>query len=214
MNKEVLSWTATIALLGITFFIGIIVITDKFQGYPDPERIIPDWESLEIYSLDENTYDARITILEFFDYDCRHCKELHHNLKHIKNENPGTIRIKSVPYPLNEQGYGYDAAATAICIGLQNGTMTTMHETMFENPAIANNVEHDRFVQVFDRSNIDRKLLKQCLENGEYEVHLHTNISVARLLRISAVPAIIINGHLYYGALSKRVLSNIIENQL
>ena len=85
---------------------------------------------------------------------------------------------------------------------------------MFEYHAIADDVEHDRFVQLIDRSNIDRKLLEQCLENGEYEEHLYTNFAVGERLGLSAVPALIINGHLYYGALSERELSNIIENQL
>ena len=79
MLKEITSRSFTIAIFGLTVLVGVMVLTDYFDDRPKPEAYISDWQEFDYYALNEATGEAPVTILEFFDYQCSHCRDLHHN---------------------------------------------------------------------------------------------------------------------------------------
>lgn len=75
MVRQIFSWTFTIAFFGVTCFIGFLVLTEYFDGKPEPEVYITDWQNIEYFALNDEAANTPVTILEFYDYQCIHCKK-------------------------------------------------------------------------------------------------------------------------------------------
>lgn len=217
MLKEFASWFFTLAMATTTFLVGYIVLTDYFNAHPNIEEHINEWQDLDYHSINEQPYAESVTILEFFDYECSYCKELIKNLNKIKQEYPEVVNIKPIPFPLSKSGGGgYQAAATAVCAGLNLDAddISDIHASVYEHQSKLNQWEAEKLVASIAPTNSKREILYNCLQNREYEVHLQKNFRLGHEINLTQVPALIINGELYIGALSERVLTNIIESHI
>ena len=200
-------------VLAVTLVAGYLIVTEYVGGQPEYETYLPDWQELEYYSLNEESGNSPVTILEFFDYQCSHCKNLHQKLNRIKQDYSKHLAVKAIPYPLNQQGSGYEAAATSICTNLQSDETDAVHSSLFELQEDFEEIETDHII-TSAVSDHDEQSVRNCLQNGEYETYLQKNIKAGEQLSLTRVPALIINGELYFGALPDRRLSSIIEAHL
>ena len=76
--------------------------------------------------------DAKVTIVEFFDYNCPHCASLHPIIKMLSNEYPSDVVIYYKMFPLSHNERSEPAARAALAASRQ-GKFMEMHELLFEN---------------------------------------------------------------------------------
>ena len=89
-----------------------------------------------------------------------------------------------------------------------------VHATLFERQEELDDMEPDQMAERAISDSDGRTALYNCLQDDIYEEHLQNNLTLGEQLNLTRVPALIINGERYFGALSERMLSNIIESHL
>jgi len=76
---------------------------------------------------------ARITLLEFGDFECPHCREAHFVLKDLMEQGSNLVRLVYRHFPLTQvHPHSQRAAEAAEAAGAQ-GRFWEMHDLLFEN---------------------------------------------------------------------------------
>ena len=75
---------------------------------------------------------AAVTIVEFADFECPHCKHASPILDKLVETYPGQVRLLFKAFPLTTHLHGESAARAAVAAG-QQGKFWEMHHTLFEH---------------------------------------------------------------------------------
>ena len=75
---------------------------------------------------------AQVTIVEFSDFQCPHCREAHPLLQRVLRRFEGKVRLVFKNYPLSGHDRAIPAAIAAAAAGRQ-GKFWEMHDVLFEN---------------------------------------------------------------------------------
>lgn len=90
MKNKVVLVTVAIVLMGLAFFFGSKMFTEKkaekMQGIPN-EKLAP------AYAMSLGTSTPVVTLVEFFDPECESCKEFYPLVKMIMQDYEGKIRL-------------------------------------------------------------------------------------------------------------------------
>ena len=76
--------------------------------------------------------NAKVTIIEFADYQCPHCKQASTQLKRIVEKYKSKIKLIYLDYPINRSGISKKMAIGAYCANAQNKFWEYHHMT-FDN---------------------------------------------------------------------------------
>lgn len=144
---------------------------------------------------------APVTIVEFSDFLCPHCKKASEFIKTAASEFGDKVRVIFMNLPL-ESGCNSDVkkdvhvgscllAKGAICAARQSAFVAYMDHTFSIRPKNAGK-EEMRQLAVF--SGIDISAFESCIASYETELELQKQISEAHRLDIHSTPTIFING--------------------
>lgn len=204
----------TAVLIIGTAFVGYIVVTDYFKT-PEPSLTLQQPLQQEPTGFLEGDEHAPLTLYKFFDYSCNFCEQYADLLTALQKEADGNFKIIHVPMPIgNESTATYNAAATSICSYFQSQKLTAhnyfyAHQEDLQN---ALNVElPNTLIQDGENDNHD---FQHCMDNQLYSEMINNNRTAARELGISSVPALLINNHIYIGALPKHRLRSLLKFHL
>ncbi|HET7500128.1 MAG TPA: thioredoxin domain-containing protein [Kofleriaceae bacterium] len=75
--------------------------------------------------------DARIKLVEFFDYECPHCKLFKPAMEQILSDKNGLVSVYFMMFPLQSHPESRSAAQAALAAG-QQGKFSEMHDKLFE----------------------------------------------------------------------------------
>jgi len=75
--------------------------------------------------------DAPVTVVEFVDFECPHCREASHQLDALLDAHPGKVRIVFKSFPLSMHRHAEAAARAAVAAGLQ-GKFWPMEHLLLE----------------------------------------------------------------------------------
>ncbi len=147
--------------------------------------------------------DAIYRIVEFYDYNCVHCRVLSSVLQFIMEKAPDDIYIESRLYPLDIEcnrlvpedfggnGNGScEMAKSAICAGFQ-GKYFEFKSLMFNYLAYP---YHERIEQAVEESGIDRKEYNECMISQKVDDKLRKDVETGISLNITSTPYLIWNG--------------------
>jgi protein-disulfide isomerase len=144
---------------------------------------------------------AKITVVEFFDYNCGYCKRA---LPEIENliKTDKDVRVVIKEFPVLGQGSLF-AAKAALASGLQ-GKYVAFHHALNATRAAKNEVS---VMQVAKRVGLDVHKLRQDMESPKVEKALQSNEAVAKALSISGTPTFVFEDTVFAGFASFDTLS-------
>tara|TARA_B100000674_G_scaffold456247_1_gene430704 strand:+ start:303 stop:953 length:651 start_codon:yes stop_codon:yes gene_type:complete len=186
-----------IYFLAIPIIIGIVIglgLTSNLEKSSD-ELSILNKENLIQGSTMLGNPDAKITIVEFGDYQCTFCYKFHdETMKKINQEYIKTANVNFIykDFPLNGE-QSILASEASYCAQKQD-KFWEYHDTLYNNWGgentgwITQNV-----LQGFAKDiglNLDE--FSQCLENSEYRQKVLDNEQFAREIGINATPSFLI----------------------
>ena len=186
-----------IYFLAIPIIIGIIIglgLTSNFEKSSDDLSIL-NKENLIQGSTMLGNPNAKITIVEFGDYQCTFCYKFHdETMKKINQEYIKTANVNFIykDFPLNGE-QSILASEASYCAQKQD-KFWEYHDTLYNNWGgentgwITQNV-----LQGFAKDiglNLDE--FSQCLENSEYRQKVLDNEQFAREIGINATPSFLI----------------------
>jgi protein-disulfide isomerase len=140
--------------------------------------------------------NAKVTIVEFSDFQCPHCRELYEGLKTLLPEHPD-VRFVFKDYPLTQiHPWAETAAIGARCAFIQNpAAFWTVYSQIFDNQDLlsAENI-WDKLNQFAAQANLDPDTFKSCLSSKEAKDAVENNHREGETLNVNSTPTVFING--------------------
>lgn len=166
--------------------------------------------------------DAKVTVVEYADFQCPYCKKLFYVLEALKKRfATRSVRFVFKHFPMNtlcnkhvennRHPYACNASLAAECARRQ-GRFWDLYEVMFKNQHKLTTGDLRYYVKQINM-NFDGYVA--CMRAPEPRATLQRQMDEAALgLGLSATPRTFVNGTLYEGAVSMELLSHAIEEEL
>lgn len=136
--------------------------------------------------------NARVTIMEFSDYQCPFCRRHAVNtLPHIDKEYIATGKVRYIfrDFPLESiHKYAQKAAEAAHCAGEQ-GKYWEMHDKLFDNQKA---LSSENFTKYAKSIGLKTSSFKKCLDSGKFAETVNKNLTEGQQLGISGTPTLLL----------------------
>jgi protein-disulfide isomerase len=144
---------------------------------------------------------ARVTIVEFSDFECPHCREIHRVLQSVQQHYP-QIRLVFKDFPLTQLHPWADTAAIGGRCAFQQKpeAFWKVYDQIFDNQDLisAANV-FDELVGFAGQAGLDTDAFKACLSSPEAKQAVEANRADGVALGVNSTPTLFINGRLLVG---------------
>lgn len=150
--------------------------------------------------------DAKITVVEFSDFQCPYCNRGAANIAQVLKENADVkLVFKNLPLPFHQQAKG--AAIAALAAGKQ-GKFWEMHDKLFENQS---KLSEEPWAEFAKDIGIDVEKFKKDLEDESLAKQVDEDLALAQKLGVRGTPGFFVNGVQLQGAQPPSEFNKIIE---
>jgi protein-disulfide isomerase len=132
---------------------------------------------------------APVTIYEFSDFQCPHCKMAAPMLKKVIEESGGKVKLVFKQYPLPGHPRAREAAKAAVAAQKQ-GKFWEMHDLLFENQDRLQTASLEGFAK---KLGLDMARFKADMTSKETEKKLEADIAEGRKAGVDSTPSIYVN---------------------
>ena len=165
-------------------------------------------------SPSRGSQDARVTIVEFSDFECPYCGQFHEWMQTITEQGDLSVRLVYKHVPLPAHPWARDAAAAATCAGLQSrDCFWQVHDFIFkaqENLTAANLQDRiGEFANTVPALDVQR--LQHCVSSGGAAQIISRDETLAKQFHVGHTPTLFINGTRVDTVRSKEELKGLIE---
>ena len=140
--------------------------------------------------------DAKITLIEFSDFQCPHCKLLSQNLKPLEAKFP-KVRIVFKNFPITQiHPWAMTAALAARCVYQSSPDgFWKMHDAIFQQQELISAEDvYNKLTDFAVAAGMNRDDFKSCLANPETQKRIDADIQMEKEVKINSTPTIFING--------------------
>ena len=155
---------------------------------------------------------AKVTIIEYSDFQCPYCAEGAKVLKALKEKYGKKIQVAFKQYPLPFHTQAKKAAVASMCIHEQGSDLFwKMHDEMFLNQDKLNITDLKALAKKLGAKS---EIFDKCLDDNKYLAHVEKNIQEGKDIGVKSTPTFFVNGQLIAGALPIEVFSEIVDSEL
>ncbi|TGL72174.1 DsbA family protein [Leptospira jelokensis] len=155
--------------------------------------------------------DAKITIIEFSDFECPFCKRSQEVNRQLREKYKGQIRwvFRDFPLPFHQDAmYAHMAANCSI----EEGKYWDVFNVLFENTGNLSKGNVDALVL---NTGISKSKYQNCMKNQtKLKAEIEVDIQDGQKVGVSGTPAFFINGIFVSGALPFENFDEIIQKEL
>ena len=134
--------------------------------------------------------DAKVTVVEFFDFSCHYCHALYPNLKNIMDKNP------DVKYVFKEMAFvapvSIYAAKAALAANMQGKYAEVLNALMTNQGALS----EAKVDELAVKAGVDLEQMKADMNSDKVAQMMKDNSDLAGKIQVNGVPALVINGKL------------------
>ena len=178
---------------------------DRAQG-----KRVRDWRVYSEVGVSAGSADAKVVLVEFFDFQCPACKRFSLTLDSVMARRKSEIRLVRRHFPLQEiHPWASRLALGGVCAE-RFGEFDQYYRRAFDAQAFVGD-ETWNGVEVLFSSKSRTPELQKCLNDARTVSAVEADIAAGRRLRLSATPSVLINNRLYSGAWSVRQLDSLIS---
>ena len=155
--------------------------------------------------------NAKITIVEFADYQCPFCARMVPTLQEVIKKYDGKVNWVYRDFPLTEiHPEAVPAAVAANCAG-QQGKYYEMHHRLFEE---IRNLGSDLYTKLAGEIGLDADKFKACQADPAQKEEVMRDQAVGAKIGVNGTPAYFINGRRLSGGVDVTEMSRIIDEEL
>jgi len=140
--------------------------------------------------------DARVTIVEFSDFQCPYCARVVATLGQVMARYPEDVRVVYRNFPLGNHSRAGPAAEAALCAEEQ-GKFWVFHDKLFANPRA---LSDDQLTAYAEELELDVPAFEQCYSEHRYSEQVANDMRDGRAAGVTGTPAFFINGVSLSGA--------------
>ena len=157
-------------------------------------------------AFDVGNKDAKVTMVEFTDYQCPFCSRFYTQTQKALTEEyikSGKVRLMIFDYPLGFHPNAKPASELARCVG-EEGKYEQMHNVLFEEQDAWANLSGDaltaKFQEMVKQAGGNPTNALSCLKEGRYSKAVDESFALGNKAGVSGTPSFIINKELVVGA--------------
>lgn len=174
--------------------VGPIVRSHAAAIYDDPDAPV------------SGNANGDVSIVEFFDYNCVHCRSMAPVLQEIAASDSG-VRIIYKELPFLSQGSAY--AALAALAADNQGAYLSMHRQLM---ALEDEATQAVALSLAESLGLDRAQLQADMRDPSLIAVLDRNRALGQALKIDGTPVLLIGDRMLRGTASARAVRNLIED--
>ena len=159
--------------------------------------------------------DAKVTMVEFTDYQCPFCQQAFQNTFPQIKENyidTGDVFYVTRDLPLSFHDNAHGAAEAARCAG-EDGKYFQMHDLLFENQEEWSVGSPDDVFKQYARD-LGVSGFDSCYDGGTFVSAVDDDLALASKVGASGTPTFFINGQIVVGAQPYSAFESVIEAEL
>ena len=134
--------------------------------------------------------EAPVTVVEFADYQCPHCKSAAPIMRDLLKAHAGKVRVVYMDFPINRSGISRLVAKGAVCADEQ-GRFWDFHDRAFEQQATLSAASP---AAIAAHLGLDKAAFDSCYASATPERKVASAEAEAERLGLSSTPTIYVNG--------------------
>jgi predicted DsbA family dithiol-disulfide isomerase len=155
--------------------------------------------------------NARITIIEFSDFECPFCRRADTVVKQVLSKYPEDVRVVYRHLPLvSIHPRALPAAEASACAGDQE-KFWEFHDKLFENQKA---LQDDDLLGYATELGLDTDAFQTCVSSGTHRATVASDSEAAEGAGVTGTPAFFVNGVLLTGAQPAEEFYKVIEAEL
>ncbi len=151
--------------------------------------------------------NAPITLVEYSDFECPVCRNLHDSLRGLLPNYP-QVKVIFKDYPLDTiHPWARTAALAGRCAYQQEPkAFWKMYDAIYDNQDVisASNV-YDKVVDYAAKAGLNQEVFKACMSAPETAAAIDASIANGNLLEVRSTPTVFVNGRRIVGADARTV---------
>lgn len=201
----------SIVIVGI---VGLIIITK-----PKDSTVTFNGNAAEVQSDDHiaGNAKAKVTLIEYADFQCPSCANVYPMLKEIKAEYGDRVQFVFRHFPIISIHPNAFAAARAAEAAGNQGKFWEMHDTLFENQSLWGQIstnQQSTFEGYAEGLGLNIEKFKTDYESETTGNRINRDISSATQFNVAGTPTFILNGEKIENPGSKEGFAAILDNAL
>jgi protein-disulfide isomerase len=156
--------------------------------------------------------DAHVTVVEFSDLQCPHCKEAQPTLDRLVGEDKD-VRVVFQSFPLPSHDWAAKAAAYADCVAhTSNDAFWKFINSVYQSQSdiTAGNAE-EKLNGLTDQAGSKSADIAVCAANPETVARVERSVALGKSLGVNSTPTIFINGRKLGGGVPYDVLRKLVD---
>lgn len=185
--------------------------TEQFEGAAcqlDPKKSpVEDPSSLvQFEDVTKGPADASVTVVEYFDPNCPHCKTFHKTMKKLVAEYKEEVRFVYKPFPLRGSSL---PEIQALYAAHKEGKFTEMLEAQYARQGRSGITEQD-LQEIASEIGMNPDVLMSRIKDKKYRKQVVEQRKRAIEIGVQSTPTVLINGH-FAGSRSLECMKMFIE---
>jgi protein-disulfide isomerase len=145
---------------------------------------------------------AKVTVVDYSDFECPHCAQLYRNLKALETKYP-QVKFVSKSFPLVQiHPWALQAAIGAQCaLNQSQQAYWQVHDALFDNQDVlsADNI-WDKLIAFAEKAGVPADTFRACMTSPDSKAAVQRQIEEGQSLKLQSTPTIYINGRESQGA--------------
>jgi protein-disulfide isomerase len=156
--------------------------------------------------------NAKVTIVEFSDFQCPYCAKGAEILKKIKQKYGNKVRVAFKNFPLPFHNHAEQAAVAGLCANEQSSdAFWKMHDQMF---AQQDSLDLEGLKKMAKSLGLKMDAFEKCLSENKYLSQVKADMEEGKKIKVKSTPTFFVNGQLINGAQPIDVFSELIDEEL
>jgi protein-disulfide isomerase len=154
--------------------------------------------------------DARITLVEFSDFECPYCSAAEKQVDIVMAAYPKDVKLVYKQFPLSMHPHA-EIAAEASLAAREQGKFWEMYEVLFKN---FRQLSRTSILAMAKDIGLDVDKFKADLDSGKYKAVVEKDVADGESAGVYGTPAFYINGKQYNGPVTLAALKPILAAEL
>jgi protein-disulfide isomerase len=154
--------------------------------------------------------NAKITLVEFSDFQCPYCAVAVASLNSILAKHPTDVRLVFKQFPLDIHSQAAYAAEAALAANAQ-GKFWPLHDKMYAN---FRSLSPDRITEWAKELGLDMVRFYMDMKSGKYKPVVEKELDQGEQAGVLGTPTVFVNGKHYNGGMETAALEDVIQGEL
>jgi protein-disulfide isomerase len=153
--------------------------------------------------------DARIRLVEFYDYECPHCQAFKPGMEQVLSDKAGQVALYFMMYPIESKHPESRSAAQAALAANQQGKFKEMHDKLFEETP---RHSRDNVVAYAKALGLDTARFDKAYEEASGQVT--SDLKQGETAGVDSTPTLFFNDRKYEGPMHPKYIEMWIDEEL